>query len=196
MKKIVPTDAILIPDEAKRVFNGVIFDVYQWQQQLYDGSNATFERLKRTDTVLAVCVVEDKIVVIEDEQPGRGRMLKLPGGRVDSEDDSPLRAVKREILEETGYEFTTWKLANVVQPENKIEWFVHMYVASDMSRQQPPQQDNGERITVQLKDLNEVKESVQQGEGMLGYSRELFDGLVSIDDLKNMPEFQGKEVDR
>src|SRR5215467_9321922 len=43
MKKLVPEHAILIPEHAERVFQGKIFDVYQWPQKLYDGSTATFE---------------------------------------------------------------------------------------------------------------------------------------------------------
>jgi len=33
MKKTIPADAVLVPDDAKRVFNGMIFDVYQWPQK-------------------------------------------------------------------------------------------------------------------------------------------------------------------
>lgn len=35
-----------IPDHAKCVFKGVIFDVYQWEQKLYNGTTTTFEKLK------------------------------------------------------------------------------------------------------------------------------------------------------
>jgi ADP-ribose pyrophosphatase len=196
MKKIVPSDAILIPPEAKRVFEGVIFDVYQWQQAMYDGSTATFERIKRVDTVLAVCVVDGKVLVIEDEQPGRGKKLKMPGGRVDPGDDSLLAAVQREINEETGYEFANWKLVSVVQPEVKIEWFVSIYLASDMTHQQLAETDGGERIIPHLRSFDDIKDMVQRGEGMLGYNHGLFESVDSVDELLAIPEFQGKEVDR
>jgi 8-oxo-dGTP pyrophosphatase MutT (NUDIX family) len=196
MKKVVPENAILIPPEAKRVFEGVIFDVYQWQQQLYDGSMATFERIKRADTVLVVCSIDDKILVIEDEQPGRGKKLKLPGGRVDPDDDSHLAAAKREIREETGYEFANLKLVNVMQPENKIEWFVSIFVATDVTHQELAKADAGEHITPHLKSFDEVKYAVRSGKGMMGYSRDLFEGVESLDDLRNLPEYRGKEVDR
>lgn len=196
MKKIVPENAILIPPEAERVFQGVIFDVYQWQQELFDGSMATFERIKRADTVLAICIVDDKILIIEDEQPNRGKTVKFPGGRVDPGDGSIVAAAKREIREETGYEFAQWKLANVVQPENKIEWFVSIYIANNVTQQQLTRGDAGEKIQSALYSFSEVERMVNEGKGMLGYSRELFSTIETIDDLRNSVEFQGKEIDR
>ncbi len=52
MNKTVPDDAILIPDSAKRMFEGIIFDVYQWKQTQFDGTTRDFEMLKRPDTVV------------------------------------------------------------------------------------------------------------------------------------------------
>ena len=46
-ERTLPAGAHLIPPEAKCVFRGKIFDVYQWPQRLYDGSTATFEMLRR-----------------------------------------------------------------------------------------------------------------------------------------------------
>ena len=36
MRKVIPSDAILIPASATCVFEGVIYDVYQWEQANYD----------------------------------------------------------------------------------------------------------------------------------------------------------------
>lgn len=196
MKKIVPQDAILIPPEAKRVFEGVIFDVYQWQQELYDGTTATFERLKRPDTVLVVGVADDKIVLIDDDQVGRGKVLRLPGGRVEPTDESTLAAAQREIAEETGYEFENWRLVNVVQPENKLEWFAYIYVANKVVGRHQSQNDGGEKITIRLTSFEDTIRYVHENRGLIGKSRELFESVLSVDDLKAMPEFQGKEVDR
>jgi hypothetical protein len=38
MPKDQPTK---FPASAKKVFEGVLYDVYQWPQKLYDGSTAT-----------------------------------------------------------------------------------------------------------------------------------------------------------
>ena len=39
-----------LPKNAKRVFKGKIFDVYQWDQKMFDNSVEIFEKMKRTDT--------------------------------------------------------------------------------------------------------------------------------------------------
>src|ERR1700745_3312240 len=116
-----------IPPDAKRVFKGVIFDAYQWEQPQYDGSVKTFEKLKRPDTVVVIAVTpENKILISHQEQPGKPAFIGLLGGRVD-EGEEPLAAAKRELLEESGYESQDWDLFFAVQPVSKIEWGVYCF---------------------------------------------------------------------
>lgn len=53
-----------IPSEATKVFDGVIFDVYQWQQKMFDGSIETFEMLKRVSTVGIIAIKDDKLALL------------------------------------------------------------------------------------------------------------------------------------
>ncbi len=82
MKKVIRTNASLIPETAERVFEGQVFDVYQWPQKMFDGSTATFEMAKRCETVTVIGVAQNKILVINDEQPHKGLQINFPGGRV------------------------------------------------------------------------------------------------------------------
>lgn len=197
MRKVIPKGTKLIPDNARLVHKGVIFDVYQWNQEQFDGSMALFERIKRIDTVLAICIVDGKIVLQEDEQPHRGVKIKFPGGRIDPEDDSTLAAAKREVLEETGYQFADWKLITVAKPQDKIDWFVYIYVAKTPTSKSKVEADPGERLTNTLKDLDSVKEMIDNDTtGFLSSSRHLFKNISSIQDLESLPEFEGEIVDR
>ena len=54
-----------IPINAKKVFQGIIFDVYQWEQKLFDGTVATFEKLKRPDIDIVLCQAEQPIFKID-----------------------------------------------------------------------------------------------------------------------------------
>lgn len=196
MKKVIPSDSVLLPDTAQRVFKGEIFDVYQWPQSTFDGSEHTFEMLKRPDTVTAICVVDDKILVIDDEQPHMGSRQSFPGGRVDDTDTLIETAAEREVCEETGYSFNNWRLIKVWQPYRKMEWFVYVWLAWDVSGTQPPQLDVGEKITVQTLDFATVKSLALGRTGYLGESSSIFEPLTSMLQLLALPEFTGVAVDR
>lgn len=194
MKKIVPPNAVLIPATAKSVFEGVIYNVYQWQQELFDGSQATFEMLRRPDTVSVICVVDGKVLMIKEEQPHRGERLSFPGGRVDEEDETILSAAKREVLEETGYSFKQWRLVKVWQPQHKIEWFIYVFIAWDSAEVVASQLDAGEKIDIELLSFDKAKQIIAR-ETSLGEAKELFEPLADIAGLLALPEFEGKEVE-
>ena len=196
MKKIIPADSSLIPDKAKLVFEGVVFSVFQWPQELYDGNSATFEMLRRADTVKAICVTDDGILVLEDEQPNRMSKLVFPGGRVDPTDTSTLEAIRREVQEETGYTFNNWRLVSVQQRFGKIEWFIHVYIAWDGQKVSEPHLDAGERIIVRTLPFNEVRELAIKRVGYLADAVEVFEEVDSVGKMLALPEFVGLEVDR
>jgi 8-oxo-dGTP pyrophosphatase MutT (NUDIX family) len=151
-------DAGALPPNAKRVFKGVIFEVWQWEQKLFDGSVATFEKLKRPDTVQVIAVVGDKILIQLQEQPDRPAPFpSIPGGRVD-EGEEPLDGAKRELLEETGYVSSDWVLWKKQQPYSKILWTVHTFIARNCKYQQAPQLDAGEKIETRTLSFDELLE--------------------------------------
>ncbi len=201
MKKVIPEDSVLVPDTAARAFKGMIFDVYQWPQKLFDGSEHTFEMLKRADTVSVICVVDGKILVIDDEQPHLGTRQSFPGGRVDPEDATTEAAARREILEETGYGFKNWRLIKVRQPYRKVEWFIYVWLAWDTDVKQDPALDAGEKITVRPLGFDELKARVMDAESAspqnyLGENRDIFVKVHSLDELLALTEFTGQSVDR
>jgi 8-oxo-dGTP pyrophosphatase MutT (NUDIX family) len=193
MKKVVPQNAHLIPPEARKVFSGIIYDVYQWPQTMFDGTTETFEMLKRADTVSVFPVRDDKLVVLKQLQPGwTAPKYGFPGGRIDPEDTSLLEAVKRETREETGLSFRTWKLVSAQQREEKLEWFHYKYVATDFETESPVHHDPGEQIEVLYMTLDEVKELAKR-EPRMGQG--IIEKVNSIQELINLPEYMGKEID-
>ncbi len=192
MKKLVPADSVLIPPQAKKVFDGVIFQVYQWPQEMYDGTTETFEMLRRTDTIGAICIVDNKIIILEEEQPNNGKHTVFPAGRVESYDADMLTSAKREVQEETGYSFNNWRLVKVSQPSKKIEWFVSVYLAWDVQEKTEQHLDGGEKITISLVEFDKLKTMVSDSVGYLGSNQDLFKNASSIEDLLNLPEYSGK----
>jgi len=197
MNKIVPNDALLVPAAAKKVYQGTIFSTYHWDQQMYDGSTQVFEMLKRTDTVDVLAVHDNKIVLIVDEQPGRGPIIGFPGGRVDPGEDW-LTAGNRELLEETGYSFEDLKLVNVLQPVHKIEWFTVLYLASSfVSLSEQSTELAGEKIEIRLVDFDEFMKLASDPNNKRLYQHyEIFKGAASLGDITVLHEFKGRVVDR
>ncbi len=137
-----------IPDHAKKVFAGEIFDVYQWEQEQFDGSHVTFEKLKRDDSAAIIPTTKDrKLILIEDEQPGRDAVLTFPGGRIERGEEAD-EAVVRELLEETGYKPAQVSLLKSRQPVSKVDWALYYFIGQRCEKVAEPELDAGERITV------------------------------------------------
>lgn len=152
-----------IPDHAKRVFKGVIFDVHQWEQEMYDGTKATFEKLKRPDTVVVFPVLPDgRILLTEQEQPGKEPFIGATGGRVD-EDEEILAAAKRELLEESGYEAEEYILWHAEQPVDKIDWAVCVFIAKGLKKAVDLNFDAGEKIKLKPVMFDELVEMGTNG---------------------------------
>jgi len=142
-----------MPKNAKMVFKGEIFEVWQWEQKMFDGSVAIFERLRRPNTVQVVATVGDKILLQNQQQPDKYEPFpSLPGGRCD-EGEEPIRAAKRELLEETGYVSKYWVLWKEQNPVGKIDWTIYTFIARNCRKKQEPRLDPGEKITTRLIDF-------------------------------------------
>jgi len=193
MKKIVPKNAHLIPKDAERVFNGTIFDVYHWQQEMFDGSFETFEMLRRSDAVAVVAIKDGKLVVVEEEQPNNAHWHAIPAGRHDVAGETQLQAAQRELAEEAGMTFTNWRLIDVVQPVEKIEWFVYVYLATDFFAAVEQKHDAGEKIIVKELSLDQYHDL--KNHGKVRYWSKQLEEAKSIDELLVLPEFEGKEME-
>jgi ADP-ribose pyrophosphatase len=189
MRTVIPPAAHPIPAAAQRVFQGKIFAVYQWPQTLFDGTTATFEMLKRPDTVVVLPIKDEKLVVIKERQPGSGpAAYGLPGGRHDVEAETELEAAQREVREETGLGFKSWKLLQVWQPHTKIDWLVYLFVAYDYSDQVPQVLDAGEEVTVELVDLEQARALADQGGTDM--PKDLLHQVQALSELPMLPQYR------
>ncbi|MCA9367618.1 NUDIX domain-containing protein [Candidatus Kaiserbacteria bacterium] len=144
-----------IPNDARLVFEGQLFDVFQWQQEQFDGSIRTFEKLKRPDTVVVIPVTpKGTILTTEQEQPGRASFRGLVGGRQES-NESVYQTARREMQEEIGHTCDELNLWFATHPTTKIDWVVYYLVASGCMPSGMVQNDAGEKVKIVEKTFDE-----------------------------------------
>lgn len=134
-----------IPPQAEKVFTGVIFDTYQWEQEMYDGSKATFEMVKRPATAIIIPTQGDQILISEQEQPTKSLSFSLIAGRGEESEES-LQTAKRELLEEVGYTSEDWELYLSQNEQHKIDHEVTYFIARNCKKTGDTSWDNGEKI--------------------------------------------------
>lgn len=141
-----PEVAKPMPPHARRIFQGRIFGLWQWDQACYDGSSAVFERITRADYSSVVAVLKDgRIMLVEDEQPDRNAVLTAAGGGLEPAEDAAAAAA-RELQEETGYrgeEIVHWYS---YRPANKVESVTYAFIARGAVKALEPCLEAGEKI--------------------------------------------------
>jgi ADP-ribose pyrophosphatase YjhB (NUDIX family) len=137
-----------IPPEAKKVFTGIIYDVYQWPQKRFDESVVMYERLRRHDSVVIVAATpEGKILLMQEQQPGTDWYSAVPCGGVEP-NEAPEAAAARELLEETGYIAEGIELWFAEQVEHRVDWALFVFIARGCTKAQPHLDEAGERTKV------------------------------------------------
>lgn len=161
MKVKRPISKQPIPKHAKKAFSGIIFDIYQWEQKLFDGSTATFEKAKRkADSVNMLPITkEGKIILCKQEQPQELPFIGALGGRVDK-GESPLETGQREMLEESGYKAKKFILLDAVHPDIKVDWVCYTFIAKDLTKVQAIKPEGGEKISLLYVTFDEYMETI------------------------------------
>ena len=138
-----------IPDTAKKIHSWPTFDVYQREQELYDGTYKTFELARMQDAVKVILIdkQQHKILMVQDEQPWVTR-ITYAGGLVEEREDL-LEAATREVQEETGYVYQTIQHIVSLPYTHRVCGATHYYIASELSQTSQTNPDKwSEKITV------------------------------------------------
>jgi ADP-ribose pyrophosphatase YjhB (NUDIX family) len=150
-----------LPDNARLMFEGVRYNIYQWEQTLFDGSTAIFEAAKRADSVTVIATAGEMILVLQEEQPGQEPFLALPGGHCEGL-TSPEKTARRKLLEEAGYmihDMKNWFTA----PYGWVLGDNYYYIARNVTVEGQPVQDPGDKITPKLISFDEFIEFRNSG---------------------------------
>ncbi|MCX6078569.1 MAG: NUDIX hydrolase [Chloroflexi bacterium] len=108
---------------------------------------------------------QQEVILIQQYRHGAGRVIwEFPGGVVD-QDESPLQAAKRELLEESGYSSATWIETGMVSanPDTHTN-LIHTFLALDIEKVAAQNLDDTEEIDVFPTPLDEVIQMAIKGE--------------------------------
>lgn len=139
-----------LPSNAKMVFRWKKYEVWQWEQTMYDGSVKIFEKVRWLDTVTVIALVDDMIILQKQEQPYRWTFLSLPWWWIEDW-ESPIDSIKRELLEETWYssdDIILWK--NIPSYYSSLIRDSYYFIAKNCKKVQDLDLDNWEKIENQL----------------------------------------------
>lgn len=121
--------------------------------------------LEYTDWVTALPVTtEGKIILVRQYRHALGEVcLELPGGCVDDTDASLEDAIRREMLEETGYSFeTVHYLGRTSANPSTNSNLMHMFVATGGKKVQEQHLDANEEIDVVEVSFEELQQLIDE----------------------------------
>jgi 8-oxo-dGTP pyrophosphatase MutT (NUDIX family) len=113
----------------------------------------------------AFALTEDNkvIMVRQYRHPVREVIIELPGGCVDDTDKDFQTAIARELLEETGYSFSSYESLGKISanPSTNTNW-MHMFLAKGGKKVGEQKLDHNEEIIVELYSIDELKRMVRE----------------------------------
>lgn len=147
--------------ESRYLFQRPWLTVRQDKVELPNGViNPEHYVLEYPDWVNVLAITDEgNFVMIEQYRHGIDDvMIELAAGVVE-ENETPLDAAKRELLEETGYSGGNWELFTVIsQNPSTVNNLTHCFLATDVEKSSCQHLDFSEDISVRLMTIEEVRD--------------------------------------
>ena len=113
----------------------------------------------------ALALTEDgKIVMLRQYRHALGEVcIEIPGGCVDDTDKNNEDAIIRELLEETGYAFSSFEYLGRISPNPSTNSnLLHMFLAKGGKKVAEQKLDGNEEIEVILLSIDELKQLLRE----------------------------------
>ena len=150
----------------KEIFNGHVLNVVCDTIELPNGKEATREICLHNGAVAVIPILPDGRVIMERQYRYAASrvVLEIPAGKLDSPDEIPLEAAKRELREETGaLAGKITYLGRLLTSPALISEVIHLYLAEDLTFGEC-ELDEDEFLEVEYIPLAQLKEMVMRGE--------------------------------
>src|ERR1700712_3881287 len=143
--------------------------------------------LEYNNWVNAVAVTDDnKILMVRQYRHAAGIVsLEIPGGVIDG-DETPEYAMRRELLEETGYEFNDIELLSVVYANpSTANNQTYCFLAKGGKKVQEQSLDDYEELVVEEYTIDEVKQLLAENKiAQALHCTGLYYALIKLGELK------------
>ncbi|MBN1384039.1 MAG: NUDIX hydrolase [Elusimicrobia bacterium] len=124
-----------------------------------------YYRLHLPESVIIVARTPDKKIVMSRQYLHglKGVSIILPAGMKEKGED-PLKAAKRELVEETGYTSDKWYVLNSLLPHNNYgAGKVHFFFADNARRTAKPKSGDLEKMEIILLDEPSIIDAINKG---------------------------------
>ena len=150
----------------EEIYNGKIIKVERWEVSLPNGKTAPREIVRHNGAAAIVPVdAAGNVTLVRQYRVAVGRFTwEIPAGKLDSPDEDPFHAAKRELEEETGLQAENWQLLNRIDttPGFCTER-IAIYLATGLS-QHPAHPDADEFLGLTSMPLDEAVALCMAGE--------------------------------
>lgn len=150
----------------QEIFTGHIVHLVKDTVELPNGEEATREVILHNGAVCVVPITDVGEIIMERQfrYPFNEVIWEIPAGKLDSANEDPLAAAKRELLEETGYTAKEFKYIGAYYPSPAIlSEKIHMYVATGLTLGER-HLDEDEFLDVVKVPFDEVVEMIKRNE--------------------------------
>lgn len=150
----------------EEIFHGVALHVVKDEILLPNGKKSVREISLHNGASAVIPILSDGRVIMERQfRYAHGKvMLEIPAGKLNTPDEPPLEAAKRELREETGAVAEKYTYLGSIAPSPAlIDEVIHVYMAEDISFGESAL-DDGEFLDIEYYTLEQLYEMVMSGE--------------------------------